>query len=76
MKPSERINRTYELKQTTVDISLDCGTVQVPVKVILELSPRPQLTLDCKFTWPELEAANEITARCSPSLPQERGRQI
>ena len=38
MKLSERINRTYELKRTTVEIPLDGGPVQGPITVILELS--------------------------------------
>ena len=38
MKPSERINRTYELKRMTVAIRLDRGPVQGPITVILELS--------------------------------------
>ena len=45
MKPSEKVNRTYNLSRTTVEIWLDNRSVQVPVTVSLELSPTPQVIL-------------------------------
>ena len=76
MRPSERINRTYELKCTTAEIRLDCGTVQVPITVILELSPRPQLILDCEFLSSDAAATNELKSKGEVSVRLDNGRTI
>ena len=49
MKPSERINRTYELKCTTVQVPLHCGTLHTsPVETYLGRLPlRYDSTDDC-----------------------------
>ena len=39
------MNRPYTLTQTTVEVAVDKGSVSVPAKVILELSPRPKVVL-------------------------------
>ena len=63
MKPSERLNHSYTLTQTTVEIALATRLVTTPTTVTLELSPRPKVILDCEFTWAEVDAVNEIIAK-------------
>ena len=63
MKPSERLNHSYTLTQTTVEIALATRLVTTPTTVTLELSPRPKVILDCEFTWAEVDAVNEIRAK-------------
>ncbi len=58
---------------TTVQVSLNCGIVQVPIKVILELSPRPQLILDCEFTWSDVAATNELQSKGEVSVRLDNG---
>ena len=60
MKPSERINRTYDLKRMSVDISLAKRTLQVPVTVCLELTSMPQVILSCEFNSSDADATNEL----------------
>ncbi len=60
MKPSERLNRSYTLAEATVEVVVDSGTVCVPAKVTLELSPRPKVVFDLAFTRADVKAANEI----------------
>ena len=60
MKPSQRINRTYELKRTTVTIPLDSRSVEVPVAVSLELSPIPRFILNFEFANTDAAASNEL----------------
>ena len=76
MRPSERINRRYDLKCTTVQVPLNCGTLQVPIKVILELSPRPQLILDCEFTWSNVAATNELKSKGEVSVHLDNGMTV
>lgn len=60
MKPSERLNRSYTLAETTVVVVVDSGNVSVPATITLELAPRPKVVFECAFAWTEVEAANEI----------------
>ena len=76
MKPSERINRTYELKRTSVEIQLNNGFVRVPVKVNLELSPRPQVVLECEFSREQVAAANEIDLKREVNVRLDNGSEI
>ena len=76
MKPSERIDRTYELKRTTVEILLDDRPVQAPATVSLELSPRPQLILGCEFLWKDAAATNELQLKRNVSVRLDNGRTI
>ena len=76
MKPSERINRTYELKRTTVEIPLDNRPAQVPITVNLELSPRPQLILGCEFSSADAAATNEMNCKGEVSVCLDNGRKI
>ena len=76
MKPSERINRNYELKQSTAEIVLDGRLVQVPITVVLELSPRPQTILKCEFSWSDAAATNEINSKGEVSVRLNDGREI
>ena len=76
MKPSERINRTYELNRTTVEIPLDAGSVRVPVKVNLELSPRPQVILACEFSSTDVAATNELNLRGEVSVRLDNGTTV
>ena len=73
MKPSERINRTYELECAAAEIRLDCGTVQVPFTAVLELSPRPQLVLDCEFLSSDAAATNELRSKGEVRVRLETG---
>lgn len=73
MKPSERINRTCELKRTTVEMPLDGGSVRVPVKVNLELSPRPQVILACEFSSADAAAVNDLNSRGEVSVRLDNG---
>ncbi len=63
MKPSERINRDCIVDEVSVEILLEKGSVRAPVKVNVELSPRPQLTLEYELTSTEYTASNEINER-------------
>ena len=60
MKPSEKINRTWQLKQFGAEVLLDSGLAQTKVTVNLELSPQPQLVLHCEFAATDAWATNEI----------------
>ena len=76
MKPSERINRTYDLKSTVVEILLDNGSIRVPVTVRLELSPRPKFILDCEFSSKDYATTNEMSSKREVSILLENRRQI
>ena len=75
MKPSERLNHTYTLRQTTVQISLDNGLVRVPAIVTFDLSPRPKVLMECAFTRDDVpvRAANEIRERGEIEVILENG---
>ena len=60
MKPSERLNRSYTLAETKVEVVVGSGLVSIPAKVTLELSPRPKVVFDLAFTWADVKATNEI----------------
>lgn len=74
MKPSDRINQKHEVTETTVEISLDEGFVEAPVKVSMELSPRPQLILDYELSRTEAAASNEINAKGEVKVRLENGK--
>ncbi len=76
MKPSERLNRSYTLAETTVKVVVDSGLVSVPAKVKLELSPRPKVILDCAFTWADVEATNEIRDKKEVEILLNNGRSV
>lgn len=76
MKPSERINRTYDLKRTEVEIYLASRTLQVPVTVSLELSSRPQIILSCEFASTDAAATNEINSKQQVNVRLCSGRII
>ena len=76
MKPSERLNRSYTLAETTVEVVVDSGLVSVPAKVTLELSPRPKVILDCAFTWADVEATNEIGDKREVEILLNDGRSV
>ena len=63
MKPSERLNRSYTLRRTTVDLELDDGPISVPATVSLDLSPRPKVFIELEFAWADVQAANEINKK-------------
>ena len=73
MKPSERINHTYKLKRTTVEMPLAGGSHRVPVEVCLELSPRPQVTLVCEFSSTDYAAVNDLNAKGESSVRLDNG---
>ena len=60
MKPSEKINCDHKMTETTVEILLDEGFIEAPVKVSLELSPRPQVILAYELPSNAYAASNEI----------------
>ena len=76
MKPAEQINSPYELICTTAEVRLDSRTVQVPFTAILELSPRPQLILDCEFASSDAAATNELQSKGEISVRLDTGRTI
>ena len=76
MKPSERINRTYELKRTTAELLLDSGPVQAPITVNLELSPRPRLILGYEFASSDAAASNELNSIGEVRVRLNNGREI
>ena len=76
MKPSERLNRSYTLAETTVEVVVDSGLVSVPAKVTLELSPRPKVIFDCAFTWADVEATNEIGDKREVGILLNNGRSV
>ena len=76
MKPSERINRTYELKRTTAELMLDSGPVQAPITVNLELSPRPRLILGYEFSSSDTAASNELNSKGEVRVRLNNGREI
>ena len=73
MKPSERLNRSYTLRQTTVQISLDNGLVRAPAMVTFDLSPRPKVLMECAFTWNDVQAVNEIKEKGEIEVILENG---
>ena len=76
MKPSERLNRSYTLADTRVEIVVDSRLVSVPAKVTLELSPRPKILFDCAFTWADVEATNEIGDKGEVEILLNNGRSV
>ena len=74
MKPSERVNRRIELERRSVDLLLDGRSVAVPVTVMLELSPRPQMVLE--FSSDDVAAMNEIHEKRDVSVRLEDGRVV
>ena len=76
MKPSERLNRSYTLVDTMVEVVADYGLVSVPAKVILELSPRPRVILECTFTWDDVEVTNEIVEKRGGEILLKNGTSI
>ena len=74
MKPSERLNRSYTLRRTTVDLELEGGPISVPATVSLDLSPRPKVFIELEFTWADVQAANEINKKGQVVVRLENGR--
>ena len=76
MKPSERLNRSYTLRLTTVEIPLDNGLVSAPATFTLALSPRPKILIECAFTWADVQATNEIVEKREIKVILENGKSI
>ena len=74
MRPSEKINRDHEVTETTVDILLEHGPIAAPVKVGLELSPRPQIILSYELPSTAYAASNEINAKGEVKVRLENGK--
>ena len=76
MKPSEKINRTYDLKRTEIAIPLANGSVRAPATVSLELSPRPQIILSCEFSSADAAATNELRDKGEATVQLDNGMTI
>ena len=76
MKPSERINRTYSLKRTTIDFLPATGPVRGDVTVSLELSPQPQYVLISEFSSRDAQATNEIRSKGEVRFRLDNGHQL
>ena len=76
MKPSERLNRSYTLTETTVEVAVDSGLVGVPATVVLALAPRPKVIIECHFTWADVQTASEITLRREVEVVLKNGTSI
>ena len=76
MKPSERLNRSYTLRQTTLQIALDNRLVSAPATVTLHLSPRPKVLIECAFTWEDVQATNEIREKREIEVILENGKSV
>ena len=76
MKPSEKINRTWELRRRLVEIMLDDGSVEASAAVCLELSPRPQVIIRCEFPSTDAPATNEIQTKQQVDISLAPGVQI
>ena len=78
MKPSERLNRSYTLSQTTVEIPLDNGLVSTPATFTLELSPRPKVIVECAFTWAadDIKTINEIREKRAIKVRLRNGKSL
>ena len=74
MKASERINRRIELEEISVHLLLDGRCVDVPVTVVLELSPRPQMVLE--FSSDDVAAMKEIHEKGDVNVRLEDGRVV
>ena len=74
MKPSERLNRSYTLRRTTVDLDLDGGPISVLATVSLDLSPRPKVFIELEFSWADVQAANEINEKRQVTVYLKNGR--
>ena len=76
MKPSEKINRTWELRRRLVEIMLDDGSVEASAAVCLELSPRPQVIIRCELPSTDAPATNEIQTKQQVDISLAPGVQI
>ena len=76
MKPSQRINRTYELKNTAVIIPLDSRSIEVPVTLSLELSPIPRFILNFEFENSDAAAMNELNRKREVRVHLDNGHAI
>ena len=76
MKPSQRINRTYELKNTAVIIPLDSRSIEVPVTLNLELSPIPRFSLNFEFENSDAAAMNELNRKREVRVYLDNGHSI
>ena len=76
MKPSERLNRSYTLTQTMVEVAVDGGLVSVPATVVLALAPRTKVFIDCHFTWADVQTTNEITLKREVEVVLKNGMSI
>ena len=76
MKPSEKINHTWDLGRRRVEIVLDNGSVEASAKVNLELSPRPQVILHCEFLSTDAEATNEIHTKQEVNVRLDTGIEV
>ena len=76
MRPSERINRTYNLERTTLGFLPTTGLVKGNVTVSLELSPHPQYVLVSEFSSSDALATDEISSNREANIRLHNEREI